>query len=157
MPSSSSARMTRTAISPRLATRTFANMRREGYSVAERAAAQLARALDGDGVEACRAPPAHPPAGDRLGVVGDAARPAPAAQHAGELGVVGRRAARGGRDVRECSRAERVVLRHGRRGTPRASEASALRRTAEKFAQGLRSRGVVAFRAPLPLLHSGRL
>src|ERR687890_1691172 len=73
MPSSSSARMTRTAISPRLATRTFANMRREDYlvatatsrSVADRAAAVGAGALEHDGVDGGAAPPPDPPPGGR--------------------------------------------------------------------------------------------
>src|ERR687890_778436 len=107
MPSSSSARMTRTAISPRLATRTFANMRREDYlvatatsrSVADRAAAVGAGALEHDDVDGGATPPPDPPPGGRVRPVRAAGRPAAPGEDLGEPLMVGWRAPGHRRDV----------------------------------------------------------
>src|SRR4051795_3567521 len=101
--------MTRTAISPRLATRTFVNMRREDYSVAQIAAALRARALDHEAVDAPRPPAAHPRACGRHGPVGRAARPAPALQRGDQVVALAGCATFRGGDQRRGAGAERLV------------------------------------------------
>src|SRR4051812_32331478 len=121
MPSSSSARMTRTAISPRLATRTFANMRREDYlvadavsrSVADRAVALRARALQRDRVGARAAPPADPRMGGRLHAVLGAAGPGPRSEDLREPVVIGRGAPLHRGDVGPGAGAKRMPVPHG--------------------------------------------
>src|SRR3954453_1861429 len=115
MPSCSSARMTRTAISPRLATRTFANMRREDYlvrSVADRAVALPAGALERDGMPRDAAPPADPCKGSGIEAVVAAVRPAVEAQDAGEPVVVVRCAPLHRGDVGLGAGAKRMCVPH---------------------------------------------
>src|SRR4051812_16151806 len=140
MPSSSSARTIRTAISPRLATRTFPNMRRKGIrwpvaeprraarrrtSVAELAAAVRAGALERDPLEEVRPPTADPAAGDRLGAVLAAAGPAPAVQRLGQAGPAVAHVALGNADQVVDAGAMRFL--HRRRGTRRRRAGTAPR------------------------------
>src|SRR3954451_16775508 len=118
MPNSSSARTMRTAISPRFATRTFANMRREDYSVADRAAALSARARQRDRVRARAAPPADPRMGGGLRAMVAAAGPALGNEDLREAVVVGSGTPLHRGDVGLGAGAKRMPVPHGARRYP---------------------------------------